>query len=286
MVNFLKPSELWTDNDPDLAAAESTKTAFRDFKFPVLQLGEKNAEGKVIPFNVFERSLQIIMKDLGVKQVLKTQGYVDLDTVFMNIQHPQIAKWRDYTPTGKTLSIKQMFPNPFLGRKLYYGFVMMENEKEWYETTEPKKDEKGNELKDKEGKTIMKRQTRDVIKEDNTPSLKLGGVEYNDKKTKGSFIYYQNTWKNTQIVYKNDAEDNPIPINANNEFEFNQVKSYCDSTEILKNIGLTDQLLAEYNKKNNKNIDKVYCFILTSEIKYNKNAFYKYSCTVDHIEFT
>ena len=236
-----------------------------------------------MPFNVFERSLQLIMKDLGVKQVLKTQGYIDLDTVFMNIQHPQIAKWRDYIPSGKSLSIKQMFPNPFLGRKLYYGFVMMENEMEWYATDEPKLD-KDNKPLMKDGKPLMKNKKRKVMKEDNTPSLKLGRVEYNDKKTMGSFIFYQNTWKKNE-VFENDAEGNPVPVNGN-EHIYNQVEGKAFNVDILKNIELTDQLLAEYNKKNNKAKDKVYCFVMTADLKYDKDGFYKYSAVIDHIEFT
>jgi len=271
-IKFRKPSDLWND-DPDMKLADSNKTSFTSFKFPVFPLKVK-INNEIQQINIFEKAIEILNRDPKIKAVLKAQGWFDLDKAFLNSDNPTIKQWREYKAPDKSLTVAQMFPSPYLGRRCYYGFLMFENEKEWYETEEDKKDDKGNPIM-KEGKPVKKNSKRDKKNPDGTPCLKLGQMGWFKEKNGGHFNFYQNTFKSTEIFVNDEAGN---PIKKNGEMIYEQVEGRTFNKEIMSNL---EVLEAEAVRQK---VDKIYGFFLTTEIVEDKTKFIKHNALIDYFQ--
>jgi hypothetical protein len=295
---FKLPSQYWT-HDSEAKLAESNKSLPVAFKMPIFNTVELDSEGKPkidpetkkpIIFNIFERSLDILFELPEVLEVMKRVGFINLDQVFMNTTNEQIKKWREFQPKGKSGTIAQLFPNPYLGRKAYYMFVMFENEMVW----ETEKDVNGNVVNklDKDGKPIMKDgkpvpKNKKVIKKNdkNENCLKFGQLEKFKEDKGGRFILYWNTWKKSE-VFENDENGNPVKKEGTGTFQYEQVEARSYDKTIIDYIEKVEQMALKASAALASKIDKCYGFVLSGEIKEDKTAFYKHSCVADYIVFT
>jgi hypothetical protein len=269
---FKKPSELW-GNDPDMKKAESSKQTFMPFVFPELFVGEKIGD-KVVPYNIFERFIDVIVKSDEGKSVLKAMGFLDLDKIWEKSTHPQVEAWRKYQPKGKTLNLFQMFPNPFSGRKLYYGFLMFQQDFVWESIESDQVDEKG--------KKIKKNQKKYLIDEKEEPINKLGGFQpYKPPRKGGSIEFYTNSW---EIEEKRERDDQGnIIIVKGKEMIYWKSKGYIDDTKVVDWLMNIEKEAINYQKTVDQTLDKVYLWVLLSELKAPaKDAKYpEHTCKID-----
>jgi hypothetical protein len=272
---FKKPSELWGD-DPEMQKAESSKQTFVPFVFPELLLGEKVGD-KVVPYNVFERLIDLIVKSAEGKAVLKATGFLDLDKIWQNSKHPQLESWRKYIPKGKTLNLAQMFPTPYSGRKLYYGFVLFVQDFVWESVETDQKDDKGNKIKKNTKKYLVDEKTQEPIN-------RLGGFQPNKAPKKGGSIEcYINSW---QLEEKNERDDqgNVITVKGK-EMVYWKSKGYIHDQKVVDWFIDIEKQAFEYQKTVDQTMDKVYLWFIIPELKAPaKDAKYpEYAGSVDYM---
>jgi uncharacterized ubiquitin-like protein YukD len=273
---FKKPSELWGD-DPEMKKADSSKQTYMPFVFPELNLGEKVGD-KVVPYNVFERLIDLIVKSPEGKAVLKSTGFLDLDKIWEKSTHPQIVAWRKYIPKDKTLNLAQMFPNPYSGRKLYYSFLLFQQDFEWESKETEQKDEKGNKIK--------KNQKKYLVTEAGDPINRLGGFQpFKAPRKGGSVELYINSWQIEKIKDR-DAQGNIIET-VGKEMIYLKTKGYISDQKVLDYFLQLEKAALEQQTLD-PTFDKPYLWILTGELKAPaKDAKYpEYSCNIDTFYLT
>jgi len=301
---FKKPSELWKD-DAEMQKAESSKQTFTKFVFPEIPMSEYvidpktkekklDAEGKplIYTYNVFEEFIHLIIQIPECKAVLKATGFLDLDKIWNKLkvkmktkegtiietEHPKIKQWREHVPQKKTLNLAQMFPDPFIGRKLYYVFVMFHQDYDVKITELEELDDKGK--KKKKYERIYK------TNEANEPMNKLGGFHtnmFNDKKFEIEFDTCTFQFeKRKERVKDGDGNDKIVEV-IGKEMVYNKSRGYLNTPKLCDQFSDIEKSFIQHIESVDKTADKAYFYILTSELKAptKLGQYAEHTCTVD-----